>query len=279
MKPLQVLSLGAGVQSTTMALMAAHGEITPMPDAAIFADTMAEPADVYKHLEWLCSPNVLPFPVHIVTNGNLREDTLRLKTAKSGNQYTGVEIPTFVKHPVDGKRPGMQRRSCTQDYKILPIRRKLREMIGLKPRQRGPKETAIIQWIGISRDEASRMKPARDRWIENRWPLIDSGMTREGCLKWMNDHDYPTPPRSACTFCPFHSDAEWRNILNNSSEEFADVVEYERQYQDVYKRVSRFLGTPFFHSSMMPLDTVDLAERPDLQINMFENECEGMCGV
>ena len=28
---LRVLSLGAGVQSTTLALMAAHGEIGPMP--------------------------------------------------------------------------------------------------------------------------------------------------------------------------------------------------------------------------------------------------------
>ncbi len=32
---LRALSLGAGVQSTTLALMAAHGEIGPMPDCAI----------------------------------------------------------------------------------------------------------------------------------------------------------------------------------------------------------------------------------------------------
>lgn len=35
---LRVLSLGAGVQSTTLALMMAHGEVE-VPDAAIFADT------------------------------------------------------------------------------------------------------------------------------------------------------------------------------------------------------------------------------------------------
>lgn len=44
---LRALSLGAGVQSTTMALMAAHGEIQPMPDCAIFADTGWEPKAVY----------------------------------------------------------------------------------------------------------------------------------------------------------------------------------------------------------------------------------------
>lgn len=34
---LRALSLGAGVQSSTMALLAAHGEIGPMPDCAILA--------------------------------------------------------------------------------------------------------------------------------------------------------------------------------------------------------------------------------------------------
>lgn len=74
---LRVLSLGAGVQSTTLALMAAHGEIGPMPDCAIFADTGWEPRAVYEHLAWLRSPNVLPFPVHIVSDGNIREGLVR----------------------------------------------------------------------------------------------------------------------------------------------------------------------------------------------------------
>ena len=52
-KPLQIISLGAGVQSSTMALMAVRGEITPMPDCAIFADTGAEPQYVYEWLNWL----------------------------------------------------------------------------------------------------------------------------------------------------------------------------------------------------------------------------------
>ena len=39
---LRILSLGAGVQSSTLALMIEKGEI-PMVDAAIFADTMGEP--------------------------------------------------------------------------------------------------------------------------------------------------------------------------------------------------------------------------------------------
>src|ERR1700760_2898815 len=71
---LRVLSMGAGVQSTTLALMAAHGEIGPMPDCAIFADTGAEPAGVYEQVEWLSSGNVLPFPIHTVTAGSLKKE-------------------------------------------------------------------------------------------------------------------------------------------------------------------------------------------------------------
>jgi hypothetical protein len=49
---IRYISLGAGVQSSVMALMAARGEIGPMPDCAVFADTQWEPAGVYEHLGW-----------------------------------------------------------------------------------------------------------------------------------------------------------------------------------------------------------------------------------
>ena len=48
---LRALSLGAGVQPTTLDLMAAHGAVGPMPDCAIFADTGWEPRAVYEHLD------------------------------------------------------------------------------------------------------------------------------------------------------------------------------------------------------------------------------------
>ena len=65
---LRILSLGAGVQSTTLALMAAKGEIDPV-DCAIFSDTQSEPKAVYEHLERLRS--TLPFPVHIVSKSEV----------------------------------------------------------------------------------------------------------------------------------------------------------------------------------------------------------------
>lgn len=104
---MNIISLGAGVQSTALALMAAHGEIGPMPDCAIFADTGWEPKKVYKHLEWLMSPGVLPFPVHVVSAGNIRNDTVA-ETTTTGHRFASV--PWFIENP-DGSE-GMGRRQC-----------------------------------------------------------------------------------------------------------------------------------------------------------------------
>lgn len=78
---IHIISLGAGVQSSTLALMAAHGEITPMPECAVFADTMAEPQSVYTWLDWL--EKQLPFPVIRVSKGDLGEYATRVRTSKT----------------------------------------------------------------------------------------------------------------------------------------------------------------------------------------------------
>ena len=81
-----VLSLGAGVQSSTLAMMYAKKELSPMPDFAVFADTEGEPKAVYEWLNWL--EKQLPFKVYRVSKGNLQENSLIIKTSKkSGNTY------------------------------------------------------------------------------------------------------------------------------------------------------------------------------------------------
>lgn len=214
MNKLTIISLGAGVQSTTMALMAAHGEITPMPDCAIFADTGAEPKPVYEHLEWLMSPNVLPFPVYVVSQGNLTADLL------AGTNSTGQRFASIPFHGISPKGTDMMaRRQCTSEYKIAPLRRKVREMLGGKT----PKG-AVEMWIGISRDEAARAKPSQVQYIENRHPLLDMGMRRWDCLQWLKRNDYPEPPKSSCTFCPFHHNSEWRWLRDNDPTGFLTAV-------------------------------------------------------
>jgi hypothetical protein len=269
---LRIISLGAGVQSTTLALMAAHGEVGPMPDCAIFADTKAEPAAVYRHLDWL--ETVLPFPVHRVVQGaGLTADVIA-----GANDETFASLPPFFTLTADGGGKGLLRRGCTQEFKIAPIRRKVRELLGAPRTGRVPAGLRVEQWIGISLDEAQRMKPSRDSWSVHRWPLIDLRMSRGDCLQWMERHGYPRPPRSACTFCPYHNDAEWRAIKNGPPDEWAGVVALDRLIRGGVKGTRDRL---FLHRSCVPIDKVDLATAEDhgqLSIS-FGNECEGMCGV
>lgn len=269
-----IISLGAGVQSTTMALMAAHGEIKPMPDCAIFADTQDEPKSVYTHLEWL--KTVLPFPVHVVTNGSLSQRSLTRKTSKGGRRYVSGEVPIWIKDSAGNITPG--RRSCTRDFKITPIRRKTKELCGINGRL--PKRPVARHWLGISTDEVIRIKPSRVDWIENTWPLIDAGMSRWDCLRWMERNKYPTPPRSACTYCPYHSNAEWLRIKNEDSEAWQAALDFEAQMKAAYRDHDEVLrGEPFLWQFGEELAKADFTMGMSGQADLFGNECEGMCGV
>lgn len=274
-KPLRVLSLGAGVQSSTLALMAKHGEID-MPDCAIFADTQAEPKAVYGYLDWL--EKQLPFPVHRVSHGNLYTDSLRVRTSKSGRKYLSNKIPAFLLSQ-DGKI-GLLGRKCTADYKVMVIERKVRDLLGVK---RFPSKGPVLvkQMIGISMDEAIRQKPSKRAVIKNIYPLLDLDMSRHDCLEWMKKHGYPEPPKSACMFCPFHSDAMWVEIKKNPAE-WAQVVLFERGLQAGAASDDVTKGKPFLHRDCVPIDEVDFKPKTNkraFQRDLFGNECEGMCGV
>jgi hypothetical protein len=271
MTKIKILSLGAGVQSTTLALMAANGELGEMPDCAIFADTGAEPQSVYTHLEKL--KRAVPFPIYEVSAGNIRDDLI--KGTNSGGSKRFASIPFFLDRGKLGI--GMARRQCTSEYKIAPINKKIRELLGYKPRQRIPSESAEV-WIGISTDESIRMKPSRTNYIRNRWPLIEKGMNRGRCIDWMGQNQWAAP-KSACTFCPFRSDESWIHMKSTDPGSFEDAVKL-----DYALRASGHAGTlraiPYVHRSCKPLDVIDFRTNAELgQPDLFNNECEGMCGV
>lgn len=267
---IEIISLGAGVQSSTMALMAARGLITPMPVAAVFADTHREPKSVYTWLDWL--EKQLPYPVYRVQQGDLQASELRIRTSKkSGNLYRSGMIPAFTVTKL-GKR-GILPRRCTRDFKIRPVMRKVKELAGVPRRNRVG--VYAKQWIGISMDEVIRMKPSREAWTESRWPLIELKMTRRDCLTWMKEHGYPEPPRSACSFCPYHSDDEWIRLRDREPEDFAAAVTFERDLQEANLKVKQAKGHPFLHDSRKPLSEVVFVPGKK---GHFGNECEGMCG-
>lgn len=263
---MRVLSLGAGVQSSTLALMCAKGEY-PAPDFAVFADTQAEPRSVYDWLDWL--ERQLPFEVVRVTGGSLETDTFADLEAKRFSH-----VPFYTES--NGQREGFLKRQCTRWYKLDPISRLLRERAGLAKGQRS-KGPVVERWIGISRDEAHRMKPSREAWATHKWPLVDMGMTRHDCLRWMERNGYPRPPKSACVFCPYHDDALWRDMRDNDPESWARAVRMDEACRNGVRGTTQRL---YLHRSLKPLVEADFSTAEDRgQYRLFGNECEGMCGV
>lgn len=129
-------------------------------------------------------------------------------------------------------------------------------------------------------DEISRVKPSQVRYSINRWPLIEKEMSRRHCLAWMRSHGYPTPPRSSCVFCPYHSNREWRRLKDQEPDAFARAVTFERDFQAAKAKIGTLRCVPWLHRQRIPLDQVDLSTEEERgQLTMFNNECEGMCGV
>lgn len=266
---LHIISLGAGVQSSTMALMAAHGELSPMPQCAVFADTKAEPRAVYEWLDWLEAH--LPFPVHRISKGDLEAASLKLRVNETtGAPYYKTIVPFYVRGA--DRFNGMLSRNCTYDYKVLPLIRFARAEM----KRTGAE--GVHQWIGISLDESRRMKPSRDHRIVNRWPLIEAKMSRWDCLRWMKASGYPEPPKSACVFCTFRSDAAWREMKSERPDEFERAAAFEKE-ADAVQRAGGGRNALYLHDSLVPLDQVDFSTDVDRGQATFNLECEGMCGV
>lgn len=247
---MNVLSYGAGVQSTALLVMSNRGDHgVPRADVAIFADTQDEPKWVYDQLKW--AQEWSEIPVEVVTAGKLSEGW--------GGEKRFASIPAFA------ESGGLLRRQCTREFKITPITKRLRTL-----RDNGPKVTLMI---GISLDEAHRMKPNRETWITNIWPLVDARLNRQECKNYLAARGLPVPKKSSCVYCPYHSNSHWLDMKRNHPAEWSRAVDSDKRIRNLGMKVKE---TMYLHRTLKPLENVDLQEN---QIELFGNECEGMCGV
>ena len=262
--PLKVISLGAGVQSSTMFLMSCSGDL-PKADVAVFSDTQGEPPEVYEQLEYLTARGKeAGIKVQIATFGNLLEDFMAFV---EGKRKRADMIPLYAKDRVTGESKGLLSRQCTREYKIYPVRRTARAEMKAQGKR------WVHMWIGMSTDEPDRIKPSPVQYVEHVYPLIDRGMSRTDCTQWCISHNHPTPPRSACFYCPFHSGSEWRRIREANPDLFARAVEIDKKIRN-FGNVKHDL---YLHRLRLPLD--EAIELDDGGRDEFGNECEGMCGV
>lgn len=232
--PINVLSLGWGLQSWTMAAMAALGDL-PKPDFAVFSDTGWERQATLEFSEkwdlWLYMRGVIQMRVYdIDAHGMIN------------NEWEGTFIPAYT---LDQKgNQGQLRRQCTSRWKIQPMRRFVRGIIESTWYSTIHKDHALIEynydlelaeqqvglesefrfrdigykiedkfgrnlkispgcvkmWIGITVDEIERVKPSDVKWAEKVYPLLDLNMSRKDCVEYLLDNKLPIPPKSSCVY-------------------------------------------------------------------------------
>lgn len=271
---MRILNLGWGVQSFTLAVMAALGDIEPLT-AAVHADTTWEKSQTYEFAE-IFTPWLKARGVNVVTV-SAGEQPKKATTGQTDccffstqviDQYQvggeGTCLPAFTGAKNNIKK-GQLRRQCTSHWKIDPIRRWVRA------HRQGREQ--VHQLIGISLDEAHRMKPAQVKYVTHEWPLIDKRMTRSDCRAYLEKNGLPIPLKSSCVFCPFHKKTEWAEIKKNPKD-WVIAVDVDRKIRNVRPPYDLYLL-----SSCEPLEEADLSTPEDRgQMTLWQDECTGFCG-
>tara|TARA_R110002020_G_scaffold214949_3_gene422111 strand:+ start:45 stop:920 length:876 start_codon:yes stop_codon:yes gene_type:complete len=270
---IRVLSLGAGVQSSTLLMKIYNQEIKAV-DVAIFADTGNEPQEVYDWLEFLTDKVKDKIKILIVkedrNTGDISKDIM-----SSSGFFASIPVYTINKD----RSKGMTLRTCTDRYKIQPINKKVRELLGVN-NLRGK---VVEMVMGISFDEIQRAKYPPNKWAIHCYPLVENKISRHDCLHYFDSLGFPTPPRSACIMCPFHNNEDWQRFKVEQPENFKFAVEFDEKLRT--NKDSQFvkkLGTELFiHPSRTPLKDINfnLIKKKNYQGSLFDDECEGYCGI
>lgn len=265
---LRIISHGGGVQTSALCLMAARGDIGPMPDVAIMADTGNEPRRVYDYLEWLRGQ--VPFPIWMVRRPGPTLAELAIGVAEGRIPRAGASLPPFYTSEPTGMLP----KQCSKEFKTRVVQNEIRKLLGLAPGQRGPAEPVVELWIGISKDEIHRAATNERKWIHNRHPLVEADMNRRDCIRWMEERQYPTPFKSSCVYCPFRDYAAWRDMKENQPMDFAEACAIDEAIRPGWPGMT---GELFVHRSMVPLRDADFNNDINPDQLGFLPECDA-CG-
>ena len=266
--PYCIFSFGGGVQSSAIYLMLIYeprrllDAMGELPNKVFFADTGAELKSTYDCLAHMQSFKSNAFEIEVVNNGSILESTF----ADSGNSK--ASYPFFIKNGQTGK-VGISQRRCTTDYKIKAIQKATRKAFNLTGLHL--RDGFVSNWLGISLDEAHRMKDNPDKWMLKRYPLIELEMTRDDCLDYCSRYDWK-PIKSRCYFCPYQSDANWLELKRNSPEAFELACKEDERVRDKFLRDG---SKGYLHKSCKPLRDVAFKGED----GGFGNDCQGLCGV
>lgn len=254
---ISAMSYGGGVQSTAMLVLSAQGSIDYR--LALFANVGhdSENPDTITYLEAFAKPYAAAHGIELVELQRVTRDG-RPETIMGRIQNANRSIGIPVRMNGSG---APATRQCTQDFKIKVIAKEL------KRRGATADDPATVA-LGISMDEFHRMRT--DSGIPHErlaYPLIDLNLTRQDCMNVIERAGLPVPPKSSCWFCPFHTQAAWKDMARNEPDLFARSVDLERTIND--RRADLGKDHVWLSSALRPLDE---AFSDDGQLDLFDDD-------
>ena len=229
----RILSFGAGVQTTALAIMVAQGKLKV--DAVVFADTGAERPETYWYMENYSKPLLEKAGVPLII---VRNEQPYYQPDLYGFLWRIQNIPSF------------QQRRCADHFKIRPIKKWVAKR-------------DVEMLVGFSLDEAYRSKKPRHLWATESFPLIDIGITAQQCQAIIQNFGWPKPTKSSCFFCQFQTPFEWQWLKNTHLDLFQKALDLEANFHqrrpDMRDTFGLYRGTPLRHlaeGKQMPMGLI-----------------------
>jgi len=188
------LSFGGGVNSVAMMLLL-------LDEGVKFEAVYVWMPDWPETHEYLMMLEERGYPITVITGGET------VKGIKEGNLYEYAWLQRMMpyRHP----------RWCTVKFKIKPL-------------MKYQKPPAFVN-LGISMDESHRAKMSSINGIENRFPLIEREIDRNGCIEIIRSHGLPIPIKSGCYICPFQRKSQLKELRFKHPDLFCKLSELEKR--------------------------------------------------
>jgi hypothetical protein len=270
---MNILSLGAGMQSTALALMACENRhspgthpLVPVYDAVIYCDLGFEAPWVQAQVEFIqkaCGECHIPF---YILDCNLYQDYLE----HFGRSRTST-VPFRTLSP-EGKR-GKLFRACTLDYKIQRIRNFVRwELLGYQKGQRlRPEDVGAHQLhLGFSLEESRRAFDSPYPLFVNRFPLVEMGFVRADCYRYNLEVWKLDTKASACAFCPFHTNYFFNHLRRHEPASYEKLVGFDQMLQT--RPLRNFRSQLFISSSYKRIEDLTPADCARCQTFSYRNQ-------
>ena len=223
-------SYGGGVQSTAALVLTVQGEIDyPVFLFANVGDDAEHPATL-RYVREVAMPYAAEHGIELVElQRRMRDGTIDTLMRKIDRTESSIPLPARMMNGAPGNR------ICTEDFKIKVVAKELR-------RRGATKEQPALVGLGITVDEIHRVRSGYDpRVPEQRreYPLVDMELTRQDCVRVIEQAGMPVPPKSSCFFCPFHRMTEWMRLKREEPELFAQACELEQKLIDRRARLGK----------------------------------------